>query len=853
MIEIHQAAEARRGGEACLSSHVPHHLVPLSEGWALWRWVCVRGAGFPAGQVLSLAMPECAAAADELLAREAELATARARALGVCEANNQLGAEGAGKALGRAIKRLRGGHAPEPFDAVPAVAAALSELRRAEAPIEPARAQVRALFEAGTVRVGEALREAARQGALREAMLWQNRGAVRGTVDALLRRPAGAVDSKTREHERLVASYIQRYCVKNDTIGFFGPVGWGRLSDHGPALTVRPGRSLLARRTVYFEAWGVQLLADRLSESPELRRFVAPRMLPTVRLEGTTLHHSIGRASELPVDFAHILAACDGERSAQAIAEALSADPSLGLSGEDEVFELLGQLAEKRLITWTLEIPTVVAHPERTLRAILERMPQGDASARALGALSDLEARRDAVVRASNDEIALERGLSELAETFERLTGAAGDRRGGEAYAGRTLVFEDCVRDADIELGPELLRRLAPPLLLLLRSARWYTYTIAARYYALLRGIYRDLARESGPSPIDFLRFWQAVEPHFTGSQYEPSPIVAEVIGELRARWAKILAIEPDQRRVERSAAALRAEVEAAFAAPHPGWPGARYHSPDLMIAARGPEAVRRGDYRIVLGELHTGENTASNPVFLNQHPDPAALLSAIELDLPEPRIAPVIPKQRSTRADQISFCPHDIDVEIGATRSWRPRTHVVPISGLVVEEAGGQLIVRTRDGARRFHAIAFFEHYLKLESLAHFSLLPALPRTPRVALDGLVVSRERWRFAPADLGFAELADPLDRFLGARRWARRAGLPRLVFVRIPEEVKPCYLDLDSPVYVEIFAKLVRRASAVSITEMLPAIDEAWLLDAEGRSYTSELRIVALDAEPWRAT
>ncbi|WP_437565321.1 lantibiotic dehydratase [Sorangium sp. So ce542] len=852
MLETHQTAETRRGGEACPASHVPHHLAPLAEGWTLWRWVCVRGAGFPAGQVLSLAMPECASAADELLAREAELAAARARALRVCEENNQLGAEGAGKALGRAIKRLRGGHVPEPFDAVPAVAAALSELRRAETPIEPARAKVRALFEVGTGRVGEALREAARQGAIREAMLWQNRGAVRGTVDALLRRPAGAVDSKTREHERLVASYIQRYCVKNDTIGFFGPVGWGRLSDHGPALTLRPGPSLLAKRRVYFEAWGVQLLADRLSESPELRRFIAPRRLPTVRLEGTTLHHSIGRTSELPADYARILGACDGETSAQAIAEALCADPSLGLSGDDEVFALLEQLAEKRLVTWSLEIPTVVAHPERALREILERMPQGDARARALGALSDLESRREAVARASGDEGALERSLSELEETFERLTGAAGNRRGGEAYAGRTLVFEDCVRDADIELGPELIQRLGPPLHLLLRSARWYTYTIAARYHALLCGIYRDLSRDSGAQPIDFLRFWQAVEPHFSGSQYEPSPIVAEVIAELRGRWAKLLAIEPDQRRASRSAAALRAEAEAVFAAPHPGWPGARYHSPDLMIAAAGPEAVRRGDYRFVLGELHTGENTASNPVFLNQHPDPAALLAAIERDLPEPRIAPVIPKQRSTRADQISFCPHDLDVEIGTTRSWRPRSHVVPISGLVVEEAGGQLIVRTRDGAQRFHAIAFFEHYLKLESLAHFSLLPALPHTPRVTLDSLVVSRERWRFAPSDLGFAELSDPLERFLGARRWAQRAGLPRLLFVKIPEEVKPCYLDMDSPVYVEIFAKLVRRASVVNITEMLPAIDEAWLLDAEGRSYTSELRVVALDPEPWRA-
>src|ERR1051326_9152550 len=38
--------------------------------WALWRTVCLRGAGFPATGVLKLATPECAAAADHVLERE---------------------------------------------------------------------------------------------------------------------------------------------------------------------------------------------------------------------------------------------------------------------------------------------------------------------------------------------------------------------------------------------------------------------------------------------------------------------------------------------------------------------------------------------------------------------------------------------------------------------------------------------------------------------------------------------------------------------------------------------------------------------------------------------------------------
>src|SRR5256885_1681054 len=55
------------------SSQVPKHLLRLPGGpWAVWRWVALRGAGFPARQVLELASPECAAAADQLLQFEEE-------------------------------------------------------------------------------------------------------------------------------------------------------------------------------------------------------------------------------------------------------------------------------------------------------------------------------------------------------------------------------------------------------------------------------------------------------------------------------------------------------------------------------------------------------------------------------------------------------------------------------------------------------------------------------------------------------------------------------------------------------------------------------------------------------------
>jgi hypothetical protein len=69
-------------------------------------------------------------------------------------------------------------------------------------------------------------------------------------------------------------------------------------------------------------------------------------------------------------------------------------------------------------------------------------------------------------------------------------------------------------------------------------------------------------------------------------------------------------------------------------------------------------------------------------------------------------------------------------------------------------------------------------------------------------------------------------------------------------VKVPEETKPCFVDLDCPIYVEILAKLVRKASAVTVTEMVPGIDETWVVDARRERYTGELRLVAVDGQSW---
>src|SRR4051794_2122515 len=106
---------------------------------------------------------------------------------------------------------------------------------------------------------GERLAEVARDPAFREAVAWQSRESLRRAVDKLAAVAPGS-PSRRRRWTDVVGSYWQRYCSKNDTIGFFGPLAWGSFAEHGEAIAVRSG-ALERERVVHLETWAVEAVA----------------------------------------------------------------------------------------------------------------------------------------------------------------------------------------------------------------------------------------------------------------------------------------------------------------------------------------------------------------------------------------------------------------------------------------------------------------------------------------------------------------------------------------------------------------------------------------------------------------
>jgi hypothetical protein len=839
------------------------HLAPLpGERWALWRWIGLRGAGFPAEDVLRFALPNCEAADALLRAQDAE-AEARGQVLGaLSEALDALRREGrwddegARSALINITRQVKKGKRPKAGVAPSAVDELVERWVAARTCAEAALADFREAFEQGVARVSAAAREVASDARFREAVTWQNRHALRGSIDSLLEMsPAdgGPRTSDRRRREELVASYAQRYCTKNDTIGFFGPVGWAKLVPRGALADVRPGAALLAERNIYFEPWCIDALVNRLVRDKALRPWLVPHRSPVIDLRGDTLFRPPRGPVRISKREALVIGACAQGRTAREVACELVAAAPDELPDEEAVFYVLSDLSNKGLISWGFDLPITV-RPELALRRLLERVEDEELRARALEPLDRLEEARREVAAAAGDAERLERAIGSLEATFKKLTGINPTRSGGELYAGRTLVYEDCRRDIEVEFGPDFVDSLSAPLSLMLTAARWFTYQVSEICRALFDEMYRGLAISSGSATVEFVQLWSQVRPLM---ESESKPPIDELLAKFQRLWADILRVPEGQHRVEYTSDELRERVLSAFAAPHAGWNYARQHSPDVMIAAESVEAVRRGDYHFVLGELHMGANTLSFPVFIAQHPAPEQLTRAIAQDFPVPRMLPIVTKhfapEQTARVFYALFGPDDVHIEFAPSTPDGSRTKTVPVGSLVVERRAGRLVVRTRDGRMQFDLLSAFGTNLSDLVVDYMKILTPARHTPRVTFDRLVVCREAWRFKAAELSFAFVKDEAERFVAARRWAQDNNLPRFMFAKVPVEKKPFFLDMDSQLYVELFARTVRRSveaglgeATITLSEMVPDFKHTWLPDAEGRRYTCELRTVAVD-------
>jgi hypothetical protein len=551
----------------------------------------------------------------------------------------------------------------------------------------------------------------ARDPAFREAVAWQSRESLARAVDKLA---DGAAGSPSRRRRRLdvTGAYWQRYCSKNDTIGFFGPLAWGSFAEHGDALAVRSGE-LERERVVHFETWAMEAVAA-----------------------------AAGLATALPMG----------------------------------------------------------PYPERALRPLLS-----DTSG-----LDRLEAARDAVRAAPREDVAA--ALDRLDRVFEEVAGRPPARADGDSGGGRTIAYLDCMRGLDVTVGPAVVEELRSSLPVVLRASRWWCGRVFDRGAELL-----DRIAHGRPGPL--------------------APLLGELMGAGFGLWDQM----GEEQRVLQSrwASVVSGETTAAdaFADWTPAWHGSAYHSADLQIAAASTDAVARGDFLVVLGDFHGGDNPLAQGLFGLRHPDPVAMMHRIASEAgPGVHLSPPRRGVVEMTARSWPMYPEGDIVVMSGNEPAPAGTSRVALEDVVVDDGH----VSDRAGSFRLPLAQFLYLPIFVASLRSFD--PIGEHDGRAQIGRLVVRRATWSARAAELPVA----PDD--LAA--WARDRGLPRRVFARSPLERKPKYVDFDSPSLRRTLVRFVAPAresapgAPVEFTEMLPGPEDCWLQSDAGH-HTSELRLVAL--------
>jgi hypothetical protein len=809
--------------------------------WAHWPWFILRSSGFVFELVEGQHAAELRVAIDHQLSAKVELESEAERLLETLDHRNELGSA-LGSELTRQIFKPIRARAQVPLAladeaAAPARGAVRALLERWNAAItrhDGAAAAVATSFDTALLAARKQLRAVASSDAFKEAVYLSSRGAADRIGELADTAPTSARNNRMRAKEDLAAFYLQRFTAKNDTISFFGPYVWGKLTSGASSLVSRG--ELVDARQVYFEHWAIEALAKHVRQDPEVLPFLRLALAPYLRLEGEQLIVP-GRAP-LPLDqpARSLLAAVDGTRTAVACAELATA--SGACESRDEALLALRELIDESVLRESLRLPTGTHHPEDALRAAIAELDDACATRGSwLARLDELRELRDRFACASPDE---RRGIAVAIEGVLSRLSVATHRGAGQVLVGRDTFYEDCRRAVSLELGHEVTVRLAP-----------LEHVYAAGRWMISESIRRQspgwLATHAARATDGVVPFIDLGETLGLLRRSDERTVEREVVRDCRQIWRQLVAADDAERparRIQLSSEELERRLGNSFVPAQPArFHYARFSAPDVQIVAESWQAIESGHFQLVLGEVHVAWNGLCMPALWPFCPVPEE--AARRFAGTSESIVRVVDNVESYHRAAICppLVPGLIEIETSRTPARVPPERRWRAADLIVIRRDDQLFVRHRD---RGQEVAW-EEVVGL-SLAE-RLIRELPgglmdgdHVPRLTVDHVVLQRERWTFSPS--AFPESESVSAEIMSTlRRFQIEHGLPDYVFARVPEERKPFLLDFGAPLLVEGFLKTVAKSSRVELTEMLPGPQHLWLRDERGR-YTAELRMVA---------
>ncbi|MEU9186815.1 lantibiotic dehydratase [Streptomyces sp. NPDC048484] len=676
----------------------------------------------------------------------------------------------------------------------------------------------------------------------------------------------GDMGRHTRRMTDLLTMYLQRVTTKNETHSHFGPFTVGRVGDV-PGIAWTSEREM-ERRTL-FSHWAAEKLAQSAAAVPGLFDFVRPRRRPLSFLrDGRVDLYAFTTRDGLDTDwnFQHLggreVAAheewlwqrCDGERTLRDLRSEWDTEfPPHAPIAFDQV---LKELVAHEWVLAEFEIPIGDHEPLAALRQQLLPAPPEQAAPilSAIGCFEE-DLARFAKLPLSERQAA----LAVAKARFEELTGTAANRNSGLHYADRSILFEEAHGEpADLTIGPDIVRFITDELSIVYETVLARPRLRMRRELAILTTWVAERFGADVEVPLDrlyseFFRDRHSLEEECTAVESELAALDREIADALLGEGG----VDVPEVVVERD------RMEAILAA-HPSSPPAVV-DPDVLFAATSRLDLREGRFTAVIGDCHAVREVITHTSFgpLIQERAPELLPEVYEgylslLDDGEvlANLSRGHPDKSST---QLVYPCYDLEVY---GRSAQSRDRVVQPSQLYVVLRDGRLELRAHGVAGRLRLMAppAGGPSIRQDPLSPFAFprhfggagldAPGLEHIPRIRCGRVVLQRETWRVPTNRLrGSAAFDGPVGtegreeaaEFVAACRLRSELGLPQHVFVKVPGEPKPIYVDWQAPLLVRQLCRLAaRRGGTLEISEMLPTPGQRWL-SMHGDRYTSELR------------
>lgn len=755
----------------------------MSETWTLGEVFVLRHAGFPFDWLESLGLSAELLVETSRLLEDEDALLAAARAEGG-DADARALQESLAQGREPAFKRR---HGPTFQDALARHLALRQSL------------QARYAEERTVLR--RKLRERAADPAIQEAVFLSSPAMFDNVWVRYLRGGERPDTSDARRVERQVYTYLQRFCAKNETTSFFGPISYGeRTADDGYDVRTVPSGN--TRRRTFFSFWAVTELARTLMRERTLRPHLPLRLNPLFTV-------TPGRAACAPLKL-------DVPLSAQAehLLSVLREHPTpaqaarvLGVATED-VERLALPLVKSALLLWGLPFRPNDFATFESVRDAVSALPESDARTRWLERLDTL-----ARMKADFETADLTRRrelLPRLEAAFTEATGKPARRGEGQVYADRLILYEEASSPFRLRFGARFTQEL--------EAALTGALELSAAYGEKVQRGFKEQVRDAlGPdeTPVDLLEYAVRLRPDtVSGSRFSPVPPVL---------------LDEDGARTR----ALPVDFLGTST------PGGRYALPDVCLAAK-PDG---GGFEVMLARVHHHLLLWSWLSAFQPERARYASVASRWLDAdPAARGLVGLSIRRRNKGfyvfpgRRLVYSVSDVlDVEDGALTPGDVKVRPTPEGPVLVDGKGERLSL--------YLPLDDFSSYPPFAALAHPQVLHAPLRTkgshlPRLSVGGAVYQRERW-----DLTAERLAKPtgFEMFLAVQRERRAGGWPRFVFMRSSKERKPYLIDTASPFALDLLSHLAREAERLSVEEMYPAPEQLWLQDARGR-YTCELRM-----------